>query len=120
MNYGQEKKALTDKISEFLFRRPKKDVNGEESQFLDTSTVIMNKADYNAIVYYRILQEAYKCKAAGIIADILERCNISTVRSSDCWNARLEGVSILHQKDLPKKEILTRGIAESLKELEET
>lgn len=114
------KKALTDKVGEFLFRRPK--ANGDakdetESQFLDTSTVISGKADYAVIAYYRVLKEAYGCEVAGKIADILERLNIATVRSSEAWNARMEGVTVLRQP-LPKKETLLRGIAETLKEEE--
>jgi len=64
-------------------------------------------------MYYRILQEQYNCEAAGEIADIIERLAISSGRMG-----RLEAVNILKQ-ELPKKETLIRGVAESIKELEE-
>lgn len=113
MAYDKEKRVLTDKIGEFLFRKPKEGDNGQESKFLDTSTVIMNKSDYDVLTYYRILHEAYDCKSAGIIADILERLNIATVRSPESWNSRSEAVEILRQP-LPKKETVLHGIADSL------
>jgi hypothetical protein len=61
-------------------------------------------------MYYRILQEQYHCNAAGAIADIIERLNISE-------EGRLEAVTILKQ-ELPKKEVLLRGTTEDLKDLE--
>lgn len=114
----KERKSLTDRCGAFLFRRPKKDGDETESKFLDTSTVILNKDDYNATTYYRILQEAYGCKAAGTIANILERLNISTVRSVESWSSRMEAVTVLKQP-LPKKEVLLRGTGESITVAEE-
>jgi hypothetical protein len=105
-------KGAVDKVLDFLFRKPTKGDNGEESQFLDTRTDISNRELYSTLMYYRILQEQYGCKAAGQIADIIERLAISQNRMG-----RLEGVNILKQ-ELPKKETLIRGVAESIKDLE--
>lgn len=107
-------KGAVDKVLDFLFRKPVKAQNGEESQFLDTRTDISNREIYSSLMYYRILQEQYGCQAAGEIADVIERLAISNNRLG-----RLEGVNILKQ-ELPKKEVLMRGVAESIKELEET
>ena len=107
-------KGAIDKVLDYLFRKPTKTQNGEESQFLDTRTDISNREVFTTLMYYRILQEYYGSEAAGKIADIIERLSISLNRMG-----RLEGVNILKQ-ELPKKETLIRGVAESLKELEET
>lgn len=107
-------KGAVDKVLDFLFRKPHKSDNGEESQFLDTRTDISSREIYGTLVYYRILQEQYGCEAAGQIADVIERLAISHSRLG-----RLEGVNILKQ-ELPKKEVLMRGVAESMRELEET
>jgi hypothetical protein len=39
---------------------------------IETSSVKKLSSSYGANIYYRILQEAYGCKAAGKIADILD------------------------------------------------
>jgi hypothetical protein len=117
MSYQKkDNKALTDKISHFLFRQPSNGDVKKDNQYLDVSCNVLSKEAYGALTYYRLLEEAYGCEAAGKVANILERLSISTVRG-DGWNARMEGVTILHN-DLPKKETIVRGIADSLKELE--
>jgi phosphopentomutase len=106
--------SAVDKVLDFLFRKPVISDNGEESQFLDTRTDISNREVYSTIMYYRLLQEQYSCDAAGKIADIIERLAISNNRMG-----RLEGVNILKQ-ELPKKEMIIRGIAKGIEELEAT
>jgi hypothetical protein len=105
-------KGAVDKVLDYLFRKPVKGDNGEESQFLDTRCDVSNRETYNTLVYYRILEEQYGCVAAGQIANIIERLSIANNRMG-----RLEGVNILKQ-ELPKKETLIRGVAESIKDLE--
>jgi Transcriptional regulator len=40
---------------------------------IETSSLKKLSSSYGANIYYRILQEGYGCKAAGKIADILDR-----------------------------------------------
>jgi hypothetical protein len=116
---NEKSKALTDKVSHFLFRQPSNGDKKRDNEFLDVSCNVLNRAEYGTLTYYRILEEQYGCEAAGKIANVLERLSISTVRSSEGWNARKEGVVILSSSQLPKKETLIRGIADNIKELAE-
>lgn len=94
--------ATVKKISDFLFGKE------FESKYMDMRTEITGKQMFTALTYYRILQEQLKCKAAGAIADILERLAVSTER-----RGRLEGVQVLMQQ-FPKTETLLQGVSELL------
>jgi hypothetical protein len=113
MDYGKDK-GMVKQISDFLFARPAKNANGEDSKFLDTKTHVFSKEFMNSIIYYRTLSEQYDCSAAGSIADLLERLAISYQRQG-----RLEGFGIL-QGNTPKENTILRGLSEELKkQLEE-
>jgi len=110
-HYQEDKleKGVTKKISEFLFGR--QDGKEDDGKFLDMRTHVFGKDFMNALTYYRILEEQYDCKAAGEIANMLERLAISYDRMS-----RLEGVSIL-KGNQPKQETLIKGVAADLKKI---
>lgn len=80
------------------------------SQFLDMRTEVSDREFFSTLTYYRLLEEEYSCKAAGAVANILERLAVSNKRMG-----RLEGVTILKQQ-LPKEEVLLKGLADSIKE----
>jgi hypothetical protein len=110
--YDEKDKAVTKKIADYMFKSFKNKDNGDnenENKFLDTRCRVFNKELYNAISYYRILEEQYECKAAGDIANILERLSIS--KDGD---GRLEGFGIL-KGNTPKQETILRGLSEELK-----
>lgn len=116
----QGNKGLMDKSGNFLFDEPKGTNNGKDtSKHLDKSTNILNKSDYDAMLYYRILGSAYGCDIASEIADTMERLNIATVHSADDWNGRKEAVEIGTSQAQPKKETILRGIADNLDKGEE-
>jgi hypothetical protein len=94
-------------VLDYLFGKEEKEGS---SKFLDMRTDVSERELFNSLTYYRLLEEQYDCKAAGAIANILERLKISTNRMG-----RLEGVNILKQQ-MPKEETLIKGLAESLKE----
>jgi hypothetical protein len=95
--------------SDFLFKKP--DEKDGEPKWLDTRTDIHNREMFNTLTYYRLLEEQYNCKAAGAIADVIERLLMSSSRQS-----RLEAVTILEQK-MPKEETIVRGLSETLQKL---
>lgn len=94
------------KVIAFLF-------GPKDGQLLDTATDIKNKQFYKTLTYYRILDEEYGCDAAKGVCNILERLAISTNRGG-----RLEATNMF-TKELPKEEILLRGMAKSLEEQEQ-
>lgn len=100
-------------VLDFLFGKPTAKKNGErdpnDSKFMDMRTDVSNKQTFQTLFYYRLLEEQYESKAAGCVADIMERIAISTTRMG-----RLEAVGILKQQ-LPKEEVLLKGLAESLR-----
>lgn len=123
-------KSAVNKVLDFLFGRPEdteikqtkksKDAKQEQQQpnqnskrYMDMRTDITNKETFQALTYYRLLEEQYDCKAAGRVADILECLAISNKRMG-----RLEGVAILKQQ-LPKEEVLLKGMSDSLREMGE-
>lgn len=91
-------------VLDFLFGKSKK---GPE---LDTSTRINSRAFFSTLTYYRILDEEFECQAAKSVANILERLSIATN-----GEGRKEGTAILMQ-DLPKEQVLLRGISEAVKQ----
>lgn len=97
-------------VLDYLFSR-QEEKDGEGSRFLDMRTDISERELFNSLTYYRLLEEEYHCKAAGAIANILERLKISAGRMG-----RLEGVNILKQQ-MPKEETLIKGLAESLRDI---
>jgi hypothetical protein len=96
-------------VLDYLFG--KQEEKDGSSKFLDMRTDISERELFNSLTYYRLLEEEYNCKAAGAIANILERLKISAQRMG-----RLEGVNILKQQ-MPKEETLIKGLAESLREV---
>lgn len=96
-------KAVTKQIANFLFEKPGLEESGE---FLDTRTDINTKAMFKAILYYRVLGEMLKCKAATSVGNILERLSISSNREG-----RREAVISLLQK-LPSPKYLPSGMDE--------
>ena len=84
--------ATTRQIGNFLFQDPKRD----SEHFLDTRTDIPGSDVFSSLLFYRILQEHFSCKAAKTIANVIERLNISRNRLG-----REEAVRILEQ-GLPK------------------
>jgi hypothetical protein len=86
------------KVLNFLF--------GEEVKgpTMDTRTEIKERETFQALAYYRALEEGFDCKAAGLIANILERLAISTQRMG-----RIEGVEVLKQQ-YPKEKVLPLGV----------
>jgi len=104
---GLDKGTVTA-IKEFLFGRGRKP-RLEESQFLDMRGDIKGKEMYQAITYYRILDEYYGSEASKIIANLLLRLSISTHRMG-----RTEAVTVLLQS-LPKKEEIPIGVDTMLK-----
>lgn len=100
-------KGAVKQVLEFLFGKTEEKDGGK---FLDMRTEIVNKEFFNTLTYYRLLEEQYQCQAAGAVANILERLAISSQRMG-----RLEGVNILKQQ-LPKEEVLLKGLAESIKD----
>lgn len=110
----EETKGVAKKGFEYLFSKPEKPEKQKKEQdgasdFLDMRTDISNSAVLNAIVFYRVLGSQFECKVASDTADLLERLAISNKRMG-----RLEAVEILRGQ-LPKEEVLLRGISESLK-----
>lgn len=97
-------------VLDYLFGKEEKKDGEDGSKFLDMRTDISERELFNSLTYYRLLQEQYNCKAAGAIANILERLKVSSNRMG-----RLEGVNILKQQ-MPKEETLIKGLADSLKE----
>ena len=84
--------VTTRQIGNYLFQDPKKD----SEYFLDTRTDIQGSEVFSTLLFYRILHQHFKSKAAQTIANIIERLNISRNRLG-----REEGVRILEQ-GLPK------------------
>lgn len=110
MSYKFQPKGLdaasAKQVIEFLFGK-----TGEgdvDSKFLDMRTDITTQTIFQTLSYYRILEEHFDCKAAGKIANILERLCISTSRMG-----RLEGVAVLKQ-EMPKVETILRGMSQEL------
>jgi len=97
-------------VLDYLFSK-QEEKDGEGSKFLDMRTDISERELFNSLTYYRLLEEQYNCKAAGAIANILERLKISASRMG-----RLEGVNILKQQ-MPKEETLIKGLADSLRDI---
>ena len=91
------------KLTDYLFGKK------EDSKYLDMATDINSKEFLKALTYYGILSEGYDCEMARRVKDMLERLAISSSRMG-----RLEAVSIMKQ-ELPKNEIMFRGISEGLK-----
>jgi len=108
-------KSVIKQISEFLFSKfkEKNEEKDGENKFLDTRTRIKGKEMFNALTFYRLLEEQYNCKPAGEVADILERLAIS-----DNGEGRLEAFHILKGKTPTEEKMLT-GIAEILKNASE-
>jgi hypothetical protein len=94
--------ATVTKITEYLFSK----LGLSESQFMDMRGDIKGRDTFSAIVYYRILDEYYGCKSAGIIADLLLRLSISTGERTG--SGRTEAVAVLMQS-LPKETIIPSG-----------
>jgi hypothetical protein len=107
---GKVDASSAHKVMGYLFDKE----DGTENKYLDMRTDIQSPEMFKAVHYYRILDEYYQSKAAGIIANILERLAISGKRMG-----RLEAVTILRQQ-MPKEETIIRGIADSLKKVEES
>jgi hypothetical protein len=101
-NYGKQDGSVAKKTTEYLFGKP------DDSEFLDTKTRIKGREFFNAIFYYRLLGQEFKCEAAQRIANTLERMAIS-----DDGLGRLEAVETLRQQ-LPREEVVLKGIAESM------
>ena len=102
----KEDKILSEadvkKVLQFLF--------GEDStsKYMDMRTEIQEKELFKTLTYYRLLEEDYECRAAGSVANILERLAVSAKRMG-----RIEGVTILRQQ-LPKEDIVIRGFSREL------
>jgi hypothetical protein len=94
-------------VLEFLFGKD------GEGKFLDMRTDIKDKNTFKTLTYYRLLEEHFESKAAGKIANILERLSLSNERMS-----RLEGVAVLRQ-EMPKVETVVRGVSPELETKEE-
>ena len=106
-DYGKRlDSSAVKQVLTFLFGKK------EDSKFLDTSTDISSKEFFKTLTYYGILSEEYGCEAAKSIGDLLKRLSISTDRMG-----RLEGVTVLKQ-EMPKEEILFRGISKGLEKAE--
>lgn len=103
-------KAVTKQIANYLFQEPTKDETGE---FLDIRTDINTRNMFSALLYYRILSSYFESKAAGFVANILERLSISTNREG-----RREAVISLLQK-LPSPKYLPSGMDELVSKLQE-
>jgi len=102
--------AVTKQIANYLFEKP---LEGETGEFLDIRTDVNTKGMFNALVYYRVLGEYFKCKAATRVANILERLSISSNREG-----RHEGVIGLLQK-LGSPKYLSGGMDELMAALKE-
>lgn len=92
-------------VLEFLFG---KDGDKASGKFLDMRTEVNDGPFFQALTYYRLLEEHFECSAAGKVANILERLSISAKRMG-----RLEGVAVLKQ-EMPKIEQVIRGISQEL------
>jgi len=90
----------------FLFDKGKL----SENQFMDMRTVLGDNKMFQAIYYYRVLEEECGSKAAGDLANILERLLISSYQG----RGRKEAVTTLMQR-MPKVETLVKGVEEELK-----
>lgn len=99
-------KAVTKQIANYLFEKP---IQGETGEFLDIRTDINTKNMFSALLYYRILSTYFESKAAGHVANILERLSISSNREG-----RKEAVIALLQK-LPSPKYLPSGMDELMK-----
>ena len=102
----KDDKILTEadvkKVLQFLF--------GEDStsKYMDMRTEVQEKELFKTLTYYRLLEEDYECKAAGSVANILERLAVSSKRMG-----RIEGVTILRQQ-LPEESVIIRGFSREL------
>lgn len=88
---GQDK-GVIKQVGDFLFGKPQSG-SLEDGEFLDMRTDVNTKQMYTALLYYRVLGASFQCKAATLIANILERLAVSTDREG-----RKEGVMALLQK----------------------
>jgi len=104
-------KAVTKQIANYLFEKPELEDSGE---FLDIRTDINTKNMFSALLYYRLLGGYFKCKAATLVANILERLSISSNREG-----RREAVISLLQK-LPSPKYLPSGMDELMRKLQES
>jgi len=100
-------KSVQDKVSNFAFEKGELD----DSQYLDMRSDIDGKHMFQAVFFYRVLQECYGSNAAGRIADILERLSLSKSRMS-----RKEAVTTLIGGKFQRPEEIMRGTEEGLKE----
>lgn len=104
---SQSEKSNLKKVFHFLFGKPAKD----DGDFLDMRTDISTKEMFQAIIYYRTLDEYFHCKAAKTIANLLERLSISSSRKG-----REEAVKAILAVRKSGEGLLLRGIEESLKD----
>ena len=112
MGYRQDMgldKGTVTAIKEFLFGRGKGVKKLTESQFMDMRGRINGKNFYQALTYYRILDEYYGSEASKIIANLLLRLSVS-----DKSLGRMEAVTVLLQR-LPKQEEIPVGTDTMLK-----
>ena len=116
MGYRQDvglDKGTVTAIKEFLFGRGKKtDDKLTESQYMDMRGSIKGKNFYQALTYYRILDEYYGSNASKIIANLLLRLSVSDRRLG-----RMEAVTVLLQR-LPKQEEIPIGTDDMLRRQE--
>jgi hypothetical protein len=107
MGYRQTQgldKSVTKAVKNFLFGRgEKKEEKISESQFMDMRGDVKGRDMYQAITYYRILDEYYGSEASKVIANLLLRLSVSTKRMG-----RMEAVTVLLQR-LPKEEEIPIG-----------
>ena len=101
--------GVISKINAYLFGNK----GLTDNQFLDMRTDISGKKMFQAITYYRLLEEYYECGSAGKIANVLERLSISNTRMG-----RIEGVKTLIG-GVSKEKTILQGIDNALKQLDE-
>ena len=84
---------------EFLFNKG----NLSESKYMDMRTRITSEDTMRALIFYGVLKEGLKCKAAGDIKDMIERMLIARG-----GKGREEGVEILKQ-NFPRVREVAKG-----------